>query len=441
MQHPTSRPRRVRRVIAISAAAVAVMIAPTACDYGGPAQMDMTGHSGHMDDMNMDDPQEHRVVPVAATSTDPAAEDAAAATDSATARSFSADRRRGDDRRDDRRRGRGYRPVRGTVPAPAGSGATATAGNGADPVATPDPAAPTATDSSAPTAPPAEGTGVVPPGGKDGKNNGLEVLGRDCKNSDLPAHNGFQESPACVSTAMGEVAAEDKLPSLLITKSPKTVGVNQGFQLEISTRNLVRDRFLGAAAGGYYLESSFLDGNGLQRGHFHTACRILPSTNEAPDSSGTPAFFLATQDNGGGASADRVTIDVPGIKTAGELQCTSWAGDGSHRTPMMTRANQTPAIDSVRITVSGEGQPVQDVDQAEAQQDATAQADAQKEEAAQQPDQDGAVPAQPEETANAERPAADDSAADESAVADDSAADETAAAEGSRSRRAGGSDN
>ena len=77
---------------------------------------------------------------------------------------------------------------------------------------------------------------------------------------------------------MGEVAAEDKLPSLLITDAPEAVGVGQAFKLKVSTRNLVRDRFLGAAAGGYYLESSFLNGEGLQRGHFHTACRILPST-------------------------------------------------------------------------------------------------------------------------------------------------------------------
>ena len=35
------------------------------------------------------------------------------------------------------------------------------------------------------------------------------------------------------------------------------------------------------------------------------------------------------------------------------MQCTSWAGDGSHRTPMMSRANQTPAIDSVRILIDG----------------------------------------------------------------------------------------
>ena len=57
---------------------------------------------------------------------------------------------------------------------------------------------------------------------------------------------------------MGEVAAENKLPSLLITDAPRVVGSNQAFKLKVSTRNLVRDRFLGAAAGGYYLESSFL---------------------------------------------------------------------------------------------------------------------------------------------------------------------------------------
>jgi hypothetical protein len=195
-------------------------------------------------------------------------------------------------------------------------------------------------------------TGTVPPGGKDGDNNGLDVLGRDCSNSDLKAHDGFQESPACVSTQMGEVAAEDELPSLLITEAPETVEVGDSFQIEVSTRNLVRDRFLGAAEGGYYLESSFLDDEGLQRGHFHTACRLLGSTDEAPDSAKAPEFFLATQDNKGGAEPDTVIVDVPGIDTAGELQCTSWAGDGSHRIPMMTKANETPAVDSVRITVT-----------------------------------------------------------------------------------------
>jgi hypothetical protein len=197
--------------------------------------------------------------------------------------------------------------------------------------------------------------GAEPPppaneGGNEG-NNGLDVLGTDCTNSQLEPHNGFEVAPACVDTSFGEVAAEENSPSLLITEAPQTVAVGEDFTLAVSTRNLIRDRFLGAAAGGYYLESSFLNEEGLQRGHFHTACRILDSTAEAPDSAPAPEFFVATQDNGGGAAPDTVQIDVPGIDTAGTLQCTSWAGDGSHRTPMMQRANQTPAIDSVRITV------------------------------------------------------------------------------------------
>jgi len=185
----------------------------------------------------------------------------------------------------------------------------------------------------------------------DKPNNGLDVLGRDCKNSDLPEHTGFQIAPACVDTAFGEVAAADKSPALLITDAPREVKVGDSFTLKVSTRNLVRDRFLGAAAGGYYLESSFLNDDGLQRGHFHTACRMLPSLDEAPDSSPDPEFFLATQDNKGGADTDTVDVEVTGMPKSGTAQCTSWAGDGSHRIPMMQRANQTPAVDSVRITV------------------------------------------------------------------------------------------
>ena len=80
------------------------------------------------------------------------------------------------------------------------------------------------------------------------------------------------------------------------------------------------------------------------------------------------------------------------------LQCTSWAGDGSHRTPMMTRANETPAIDSVRIfghrpdsraaavrtcAAAGNARPTRS--RRRAQAEASRQAGAQK------PDQDGAV--------------------------------------------------
>jgi hypothetical protein len=182
-------------------------------------------------------------------------------------------------------------------------------------------------------------------------NNGLDVLGRDCSASDLKPHTGFQVAPACVSTEFGEVASEDKSPSLLITESPQTVKAGEEFTISVSTRNLVRDRFLGAAAGGYYLESSFLNEDGIQRGHFHTACRMLDSTSEAPDAAPDPEFFLATQDNGGGKTPDTVKIKVTGMPEAGTAQCAVWAGDGSHRVPMMQRANQTPAFDVVRIKV------------------------------------------------------------------------------------------
>jgi hypothetical protein len=349
MQHPTSRPRRVRRVIAISAAAVAVMIAPTACDYGGPAQMDMTGHSGHMDGMNMDEPvQEHQVVQVGNTrSSTPTTDDAATAS-TAEAQQVASERRRGDNGRrgeDGRGRGRGNQTTSATTTAPTGATSTTTT-------------APTTATSVTSTAAPTTSVAAPPP-----SNAPLEVLGKDCKsgnNADLPAHTGFQSADAqCVSTQMGAVAPEDRLPSLLITGAPRVVRVGQDFQLKVSTKNLVRDRFLGAAAGGYYLESSFLqDGTNLQRGHFHTACRNLASTRSAPDSGKAPEFFIATQDNKGGEDPDTVTINVTGVKTPGVLQCTSWAGDGSHRTPMMSRANETPAIDSVRIFVVGRGQRV-----------------------------------------------------------------------------------
>ncbi|RZT83486.1 hypothetical protein EV383_0291 [Pseudonocardia sediminis] len=199
--------------------------------------------------------------------------------------------------------------------------------------------------------------GVDGSGGKgdaDGKDEGapgLDVLATDCSSSNLAPHDGFQKAPRCVATAFGEVAAQASSPSLLITGAPKSVAKGQTFQIEVSTRNLVRDRFLGAAAGGYYKEASLLTADGLQRGHFHTACRMLPSTGEAPDASPEPAFFKATEDKKGGSTPDTVTVEVPGVDTTGELQCSAWAGDGSHRVPMMQRADQTPAFDSVRIDV------------------------------------------------------------------------------------------
>ena len=354
-----SRSTRVRRLLAVSAAAAFVMIGPTACDYGAYSGGSSDGYAagGQAESSSGDN-----VVPVGNSS--PSTEE------SGRDRWQNAyvSNGGGDD-------GDGDGDGDGDNEQPAATPTTAPAAELTDPAATPDTvgspapgdpavtgtAAPTESASATATAAPGDVNGfdAVPPldGGENGVNNGLDVLGRDCTNSGLPPHTGFQEAKAqCVETAMGAVADENNLPSLLITDAPKEVAVGQAFELKVSTRNLVRDRFLGAAAGGYYLEASFLDGKGLQRGHFHTACRILPSTGEAPDSKGAPEFFVATQDNGGGKAPDSVTINVPGIKSAGELQCTSWAGDGSHRTPMMSRANQTPAIDSVRITVGGNGQ-------------------------------------------------------------------------------------
>ncbi|BCJ48924.1 hypothetical protein Asp14428_03990 [Actinoplanes sp. NBRC 14428] len=183
--------------------------------------------------------------------------------------------------------------------------------------------------------------------------NGLEITTDTCEDSRLTPHDGFQNGNRCVSTEFGEVGEAARNPTLLITDSPRRVRVGEPFTLKVSTRNLVRDRFLAAGQGGYYVESSVLTAEGLVRGHFHTACRMLQSTSEAVDPAPVPAFFVATEDKRGGARPDTVTIQVPGLPQAGIAQCASWAGDGSHRVPMMQRANQTPAIDAVRVTVEG----------------------------------------------------------------------------------------
>jgi hypothetical protein len=199
-------------------------------------------------------------------------------------------------------------------------------------------------------------------GNNDGDNNndgnngdnapgaGLGVLANNCNGSQLQPHDGFQNGNRCVSTSFGEVGAAGNNASLLITESPEAVQVDQAFEIKVSTRNLIRDRFLAAGQGGYYVESSLLQ-NGIVRGHFHTACRMLQNTNEAPDPAPVPAFFVATEDGNGGAAPDTVTIQVAGLPDEGLAQCAVWAGDGSHRIPMMERANQTPAFDAVRIQV------------------------------------------------------------------------------------------
>lgn len=183
----------------------------------------------------------------------------------------------------------------------------------------------------------------------------LEILGNNCDNSNLEPHDGFQLAPRCVSTSFGEVAAQQNNPTLRIVAAPEEVKVGEPFNIKVSTRNLVRDRFLAAGQGGYYLESAFLDSNGLTRGHFHTACRALGDGKLAPQPDRN-AIFVATEDEQGGAAPDVVTVRiVNGLPSKGKFECAAWAGDGSHRIPMMQFANQIPAFDTVDIEVGGGG--------------------------------------------------------------------------------------
>ena len=178
----------------------------------------------------------------------------------------------------------------------------------------------------------------------------LEPLAQDCSASQLQIHNGFQEAPRCVVTEFGEMTTAEKSPTLQIVSAPHKVKAGEAFQIKVSTRNLVRDRFLAAGQGGYYLESSQLDASGLIRGHFHTPCQMVGSAAPTPDRQFDT--FVATEDGKGGAEPDTVTVTIgKGLPTAGEARCAAWAGDGSHRVPMMQFANQIPAFDSVRIEV------------------------------------------------------------------------------------------
>ena len=403
MLSPTQRRTAVRR-LAVAAAALAVCVFPTACDYplaSPPGAPTTPGGSSGTDATTAP-----VVVPVGNTT---------------SARST----------RDRDRNFTRTRTERPSSSSSAASTSTTTATDTGTATETTTTTSGTATDVpaggvTATTAPPTTSAAATTISRAD-------LLGRTCRegsNRRLPAHTGFQDKKSqCVSTQMGAVAANDRLPSLLITAAPTAVDVGKSFELQVSTRNLIRDRFLGAAAGGYYLEASFLDPrSGLQRGHFHTACRMLGSTSEAPDSSPAPAFFLATQDKGGSAKPDTVTITVPGTATAkqGTMQCSSWAGDGSHRTPMMSFANQTPAFDSVRINIGGKAAVLPDAPaagaEADAQADAQKQADAQAQEAGQAPDQNGAAQLAGVETAAPAAPADESAAPADPAPADESSA-------------------
>jgi hypothetical protein len=314
----TARSARLRRVLLTTAAAAMVMV-PTACGYAAAADRISTGGSGH---------GAHAAAPLADQEDQQGT--AAAGADAGTDATADATP---DDAQRQQGRGEQNRADQADATARNGQDNAQNGRNGQDAQAEkPDPAADQGDQA----------------GGE--KINGLDVLARDCSKSNLPPHDGFQKGDRCVSTEFGEVGDAAQNPSLLITKFPQEVQANQPFSIDVTTRNLKRDRFLGAAAGGYYLESSLLDGNGIQRGHFHTACRMI-SLDEAPAAGDKPAFFVATQDNKGGAGESTVTIDVTGLPK-GTAQCSSWAGDGSHRIPMMERADQTPAFDSVRIRVA-----------------------------------------------------------------------------------------
>jgi hypothetical protein len=258
------------------------------------------------------------------------------------------------------RRNRGTRPAAGECrPAPEGTAPSGQAnvtqtrqngrtvrnhwGDGQACTTTPASANPSAPSSGDPNQPSSAPTSAPPP---------LDFGPDECSEGNgLQAHDGFQNGNRCVDTQMGEVNNAEDNPSLLITSAPRSVEVNQPFTIRVSTRNLIRDRFLPAGQGGYYVDMSILNDQGLIRGHFHTACRQLDSTQAAPDPAPVPAFFVATEDNGGSDEPDVIEIRVPGLANRGTFQCASWAGDASHRIPMMQRANQTPAFDAVRVTV------------------------------------------------------------------------------------------
>jgi len=248
--------------------------------------------------------------------------------------------------------GRWHKPGQCPTPTTGGSTSSSSSGTGSSSGASSGSSSGASSEpSTGASSEPSTGASSSAPTSAPTTNAPLEILGNDCSNSGLTAHDGFQNGNRCISTAFGEVGTQEKNPTLLIVNSPRTVRVGQAFTIQVSTRNLVRDRFLAAGQGGYYKESSFLTDEGLVRGHFHTACRMLASTREAPAPDPVPAFFVATEDKGGGAAPDSITINVAGMPTRGTAQCASWAGDGSHRIPMMQRANQIPAFDSVRITV------------------------------------------------------------------------------------------
>ena len=178
----------------------------------------------------------------------------------------------------------------------------------------------------------------------------LVPLATSCKESQLPPHNGFEIAPACVSTDDGEVPAA--APAVMISDLPDRIVAGEQFQVGITTRNLLRDRFLKAAVGGYYFEMSVLDkATGVVRGHLHVYVQALNDGVDVPDADANPLeFFQAIEDGGGGPGLSRVTVSINAL-TAGNKRVCVTMGDGSHRVPMMRAAKLAAGVDCVRIRV------------------------------------------------------------------------------------------
>ena len=195
--------------------------------------------------------------------------------------------------------------------------------------------------------------------GEDASASIAAACGSGSPGGQLPDHDGHPTTASsCVQTPFGAVSAQEKNPTLLIVAAPSTITPGQDIELRVSVRNLVRDDFPTSAHGGYLSEPASLTSQGFTRGHVHSACRVLPNTQEAPQPDRVTAF-MAIEDGGGGAAPDTVEVHLPGrdvegreLFAAGSLvQCTAWAGDGSHRVPMDAFPNQMPAVDAVRINV------------------------------------------------------------------------------------------
>ncbi len=177
--------------------------------------------------------------------------------------------------------------------------------------------------------------------------DGDAPLSKSCDDSPLTTNDGFQKGNTCVAVDSGEVS--DKTPAVLITSAPEQVAAGQDFQVSISSKNVVRDRFLAAATGGYYAERSVLNPQGIQRGHSHVWVQDIGDGQSAPNADAAPLdFFKAVEDNGNGD----FSLTITGLNAGNKKLCVNDA-DGSHRTAMTKAAKLAMPYDCVRLTVTG----------------------------------------------------------------------------------------